>query len=98
MSLILLTNSKDRMFFGYTSSKWWKSVLRGVLLSLGMWLFYLGLGIGAYLTTLIWLNSFFYISQIQFKIIFFSCIKYIIIINNLKALLYNINYRYFINT
>lgn len=49
MSLVLQKNSKDRLLFGYTSNRWWRSILRGFMLALGMWIFYLGLGVGALL-------------------------------------------------
>jgi hypothetical protein len=38
------------MLYGFTSNKWWRSVLRGFILSLGMWLFYIGLGVGVLLS------------------------------------------------
>ena len=46
MSLILEKGSKNKLFFGYTSNKWWRCILRGFMLSLGMWMFYIGLGVG----------------------------------------------------
>jgi hypothetical protein len=50
MSLVLEKNSKHKLLFGFTSNKWWRSVLRGFILSLGMWLFYIGLGVGVLLS------------------------------------------------
>ena len=47
MSLVLEKQAKHKILFGHTSNKWWRSVLRGFVLSLGMWVFYVGLGVGA---------------------------------------------------
>jgi hypothetical protein len=47
MSLLLEKKAKHKILFGFTSNRWWRSVLRGFTLSLGMWFFYLGLGVGA---------------------------------------------------
>jgi hypothetical protein len=49
MSLLLEKKSKHKILYGFTSNKWWRSVLRGFTLSLGMWFFYLGLGVGVLL-------------------------------------------------
>lgn len=49
MSLLLERKSKHKILFGFTSNRWWRSVLRGFTLSLGMWFFYLGLGVGTLL-------------------------------------------------
>lgn len=46
LSILLEKNRKHVLLFGFTSNKWWKSILRGFVLSLGMWAFYLGLGLG----------------------------------------------------
>lgn len=46
MSLVLEKQAKHKILFGHTSNKWWRSILRGFLLSLGMWVFYIGLGVG----------------------------------------------------
>jgi hypothetical protein len=46
LSILLEKNRKNVLFFGFTSNKWWRSILRGFVLSLGMWAFYLGLGLG----------------------------------------------------
>ena len=47
MSILLSKSKKNIMFFGFISNKWWRCVLRGFLLSLGMWAFYLGLNLGS---------------------------------------------------
>lgn len=47
MSLVLEKRAKHKILFGHTSNRWWRSVLRGFLLALGMWVFYIGLGVGA---------------------------------------------------
>jgi hypothetical protein len=36
------------LLYGYTSNKWYKSILRGVVLVIGLWMFYMGLGVGQY--------------------------------------------------
>jgi hypothetical protein len=48
MSMVLQKNYKNKILYGFTSNKWWRSILRGFMLSLGLWIFYLGLGIGQY--------------------------------------------------
>lgn len=47
LSVLLEKGKKNVLLFGFTSNKWWRSVLRGFVLSLGMWAFYLGLALGA---------------------------------------------------
>lgn len=47
MSVLLCKHRKDLLLFGFTSSKWWRSMLRGLVLALGMWAFYLGLSLSA---------------------------------------------------
>ena len=54
MSMVLEKNCRNKILFGFTSNKWWRSILRGFLLSLGMWSFYLGLGVGALVYHIIW--------------------------------------------
>ena len=66
MSILLSKTKKNVMFFGFISNKWWRSVLRGFVLSLGMWVFYLGLGLGVqtfFYTGLNWFYIFAYYNQ-----------------------------------
>jgi len=36
------------MLIGYTDNRWFKSISRGFMLVLGLWMFYIGFGVSAY--------------------------------------------------
>ena len=36
------------MLIGYTRNRWYNVISRGVMFVLGLWMFYIGLGVAAY--------------------------------------------------
>ena len=46
MCMILKRNKKNVLLYGYTCNKWYDIIIRGVMLVIGMWLFYMGLAVG----------------------------------------------------
>lgn len=52
MCLVLERKRKDKLCVGYVDNGIKQSLLRGTMLAVGLWMMYLGLGIGAYLKTL----------------------------------------------
>ena len=48
MCLVLEKRKENVMLIGYTKNKWYHVGSRGVMLVLGLWMFYIGLGVGQY--------------------------------------------------
>jgi hypothetical protein len=48
MCLILERKRNDKLLIGFTNNSILHTILRGVMLTIGLWMFYLGLGIGNY--------------------------------------------------
>lgn len=44
--MILKRNKKNVLLYGYTSNRWYDMIIRGAMLVIGMWLFYMGLAVG----------------------------------------------------
>jgi uncharacterized membrane protein len=38
------------MLIGYTRNRWYHVISRGVMLVLGLWMFYIGFGVAAYIS------------------------------------------------
>jgi hypothetical protein len=49
MCLILERKRPDKYLIGFVENGIWDTIQRGIILSVGFWLFYLGLGIGTLL-------------------------------------------------
>ncbi len=48
MCIVLERKRENIMLIGYTTNKWWAVLSRGVTLALGLWMFYMGLGVAGY--------------------------------------------------
>ena len=48
MSIILQSKRQNILLIGYTNNRWYMAITRGFMLVLGMWMFYIGLGVSAY--------------------------------------------------
>lgn len=48
MCIVLERKKQNIMLIGYHNNKWYMIVYRGFNLVLGLWMFYIGLGIAAY--------------------------------------------------
>jgi hypothetical protein len=48
MCLALEKRKENVMLIGYTKNRWYHVISRGVMLVLGLWMFYIGLGVAAY--------------------------------------------------
>ncbi len=46
MCLILKRSKKNTILYGYTNNAWYMMIIRGLTLALGLWIFYMGLGVG----------------------------------------------------
>jgi hypothetical protein len=46
MCLVLEGKRKDKLLIGFTNNGIFQTILRGFMLAVGLWMFYLGLGIG----------------------------------------------------
>lgn len=58
MCLVLERKRPDKYLIGFVDNGIWNTIQRGIILSVGFWLFYLGLGIGTILlaSVKIWYN------------------------------------------
>ena len=48
MCLMLEKKNQNVMLIGYTKNRWYTVICRGIMLVLGLWFFYIGLGVGTY--------------------------------------------------
>lgn len=48
MCIVLVRKRQNVMLIGYLNNRWYMAVFRGVILALGLWMFYIGLGVAAY--------------------------------------------------
>lgn len=48
MCLILERRRKDKLLIGFKNNGIAQTIVRGFMLTIGLWMFYLGLGIGNY--------------------------------------------------
>lgn len=49
MCLVLERRRRDKLLIGFTDNGVWQTIVRGLVLAIGLWMFYLGLGIGNYM-------------------------------------------------
>jgi hypothetical protein len=48
MCLVLERKRRDKLLIGFTNNGIVHTIVRGFMLTIGLWMFYLGLGIGNY--------------------------------------------------